>query len=78
MRLAVANVRKTHKVVGIYHDVSDLSSADNDYVAAFATLAKELGKNDFVYVATIPKNRRAISPRPASSCPCSCRPSPNF
>lgn len=55
MRLVISNLRKEHPVVGIYHDVSELSAADNDYVSAFAALAKELGTKDFVYVATIPK-----------------------
>lgn len=55
MRTAVTTLRKEHARIGIYHDVSALSAADNDYVSAFAVLAKELGTQDFVYVATIPK-----------------------
>lgn len=55
MRKAVADLRRTHHRIGIYHDVSDLESANQDYVNAFGGLAKELGKDGFVYVATIPK-----------------------
>ena len=55
MRASIARLRSKHLRIGIYHDVSDLEAADNDYVNAFAALAKELGKQGFVYVATIPK-----------------------
>ncbi len=55
MREAVATLRRSHLRIAIYHDVSELAAADNDYVSAFAGLAKELGKDGFVFVATIPK-----------------------
>jgi hypothetical protein len=55
MRSAVHDLRRTHQRIGIYHDVSELEAANQDYVNAFGGLAKELGKSGFVYVATIPK-----------------------
>lgn len=55
MRQAIPVARRHGGRVGIYHDVSELESANEDYVKAFAGLAKELGRDNMVYVATIPK-----------------------
>ncbi len=41
--------------IAVYHDVSALESAGDDYIKAFAGLAKELGNQGFCYVATMPK-----------------------
>jgi hypothetical protein len=67
MRTAMVELKKTYRQVAVYHDVAGLESVGDDYVRAFARLAREWGNEGMLYVAVVPKTWVRIFAKRAAS-----------